>query len=166
MVKFLELLFKHLWIFFIIGNMANAFLIKSKSKNLIIENPELEKGYDKIFKALITYGNIPWIIMGIGDISGLTNNISDFFKPRSMNPIVLLLHALIILFWCFSIWWIYIKDGAEFLEKHPGILQKKSFFAQEGNLTAKEIKIIFPLMLLGGIAGMIFMWTIDIPTFK
>lgn len=70
-----------------------------------------------------------------------------------MNPIVLLFHASIVAIWILSVRWIYFKDGAEFLERHPGLLR--------GNPTAKSIKIFFPFMLIGGIAGMVMMWVMS-----
>jgi len=45
----------------------------------------------------------------------------------------------------------------------PGLIQKSSFSGSK-NVTAKQIKMFFPLMLLGGIAGMIMMWVMDMPT--
>jgi len=94
--------------------------------------------------------------MAIGNISGMTNNTFEYFNPKIMNPMVLIFHASIIVLWILSVNWIYFKNGAEFIEKHPGLI-KKSSFRGNTNVTAKQIKLFFPLMLLGGIAGMIMM---------
>jgi hypothetical protein len=156
------IIFKQVWIMFIAVTIANALILKYRSKKYIAENPDLEEGYKKLFKGVIIFGNIPWIIIAIGNLSGLTNSISDFFNPRAMNPIVLIFHASIIVLWILSVRWIYFKDGAAFLESHPGLI-KKSSFTGNSNVTAKQIKIYFPLMLLGGIVGMIMMWVMKIP---
>ena len=79
-----------------------------------------------------------------------------------MNPIVLLFHVAIVILWGLSIWWIYFRDGAAFIEKHPGLVQKSSFSGNH-NVTAKQIKLFYPLMLLGGIIAMIMMWQMDMP---
>ncbi|UAY50940.1 hypothetical protein [Ferruginibacter albus] len=156
---FLELIFKQTWIIFIMVTIANALTLKSKSKSYIAANPELEEGYEKLFKGIIFYGNIPWVIIGIGNLSGLTKSVFDFFAPRQMNPIVLIFHFSIVLLWTLSIKWIYFQNGAEFLERHPGLLKFQ---------TAKQIKLFFPLMLLGGIIAMIVMWVMNpsIPNFQ
>jgi len=101
--------------------------------------------------------------MGFGIISGLANGMFDYFNPKSMNSIVLVFHFSIIVLWVLSIWWIYFKQGAEFIEKHPGFIQVQSF-GKRSNVTAKQIKLFYPLMLAGGIAGMVMMWVMDIPT--
>ena len=151
---------------FVAVTIANGFILKFRSKKYIAENPELKDGYEKIFQGVILFGNIPWILMAIGDLSGLSNSVLDFFNPSQLNPIVLAFHASIIVLWVLSVRWIYFKDGAEFLERHPGLFRIYGFNGVS-NATAKQIKIFFPLMLLGGIAGMIMMWVTNIsgPTF-
>ena len=57
---------------------------------------------------------------------------------------------------------IYFKDGAEFMEKHPGLIIKKGFSVDAEKVTAKQIKIFFGLGLIGGIFGMVILWVRDI----
>ena len=148
---------------FIAVTIANGLILKYRSKKYIAEKPELEEGYDKYFKGWLFYGNIPWVIMMIGDLSGVTQNTFEYFNPRAMNPIVLAFHFSIIILWALSVRWIYFKKGAEFIEAHPGLIQKSSFSGNT-NVTAKQVKLFYPLMLLGGVVGMIMMWLIDFPT--
>ena len=68
----------------------------------------------------------------------------------------------IIVLWVLSVRWIYFKKGAEFIETHPGLI-KKSFLTGNTNVTAMQIKIFYPLMLLCGIGGLIMMWNMDVP---
>jgi len=159
----LGIIFKQTWIMFIAVTIANAFILKSRAKEYIAKNPDLKKGYENLFKGIIFFGNIPWTIIAIGNLSGMTNSIFDFFNPRSMNPVVLTFHASIIALWILSVYWIYFRNGAAFLERHPGLIRRRGFNGNS-DVTAKQIKIFFPLMLLGGIAGMIMMWNMKIPT--
>ena len=147
---------------FIAVTIANGLILKYRSKKYITQNPELENGYDKYIKGLLIYGNIPWVIIMIGNLSGITQNFFENFNPKAMNPMVLIFHFSIIVLWVLSVRWIYFKNGAEFIEKHPGLIQKSSFSGNT-NVTAKQIKLFFPLMLLGGITGMIMMWIADFP---
>ena len=151
---------------FIAATIANGLILKYRSKKYILQNPELKEGYDKYFKGWLIYGNIPWVIMMIGNLSGQTQNTFEYFNPKAMNPMVLIFHFSIIALWVISVRWIYFKNGAEFIETHPGLMQKSSLSGNT-NVTAKQIKLFFPLILLGGIVGMIMMWRIDmtIPQF-
>ncbi len=154
----MDQLFKHAWILFIVVTIANALILKAQSKKYIALNPELEDGYNKYIKGFIFYVNIPWVIIGIGNVSGLTQSIFDFFNPLAMNPIVLVFHAAIIALWILCIWWVYFNSGAEFIESHPGLFQKSSF-SGNNTVTANQVKLFLPLMILGGIIGMAMMWS-------
>lgn len=158
----MEILFKQTWIMFIVVTVANALILKHRSKQYIAQQPNLQEGYDLIFKGILLYGNIPWLIMAIGNLSGLTNSPFDYFMPRTMNSMVLIFHGAIIVLWILSVRWIYFKNGAEFLARHPGLLRKSSFSGNT-SVTATQIRIFFALALLGGIAGMLMMWLIDFP---
>ncbi len=148
---------------FIAVTIANGLILKFRSKKYIAEKPELKEGYDKYFRGWLLYGNIPWVIMAIGNLVGMTNNTFEYFNPKAMNPIVLIFHASIIVLWILSVNWIYFNNGAEFIERHPGLTSKTSIRGNT-NMTAKQIRSFFPLALLGGIGGMIMMWVMDIPT--
>lgn len=147
---------------FITVTIANGLILKYRSKQYITQNPELKEGYDKYIMGWMIYGNIPWVVMMIGNLSGITQSTFEYFNPKAMNPMVLIFHCSIIVLWILSLRWIYFKNGAEFIETHPGLMQKSSFSGKT-NITAKQIKLFYPLMLLGGIAGMVIMWISDIP---
>jgi hypothetical protein len=151
----MEFIIKHGWILFILVTLLNGIILKFRANKYIKQNPELKEGYDNYFKGWIIFGSIPWTIMGIGDLTGMTNNIFEFFAPRMMNPIVLFFHFSIIGLYVLMTWWIYFKGGAEFMANHPGLLRN--------NPSAKYIKIMIPFMLLGGVIAMIFMWNSVIP---
>ena len=154
----MKLLFDQTWILFIVAILINGFLFKSRSKTHIAENPDLEKGYNDIFKGYILLGSIPWLIVGIGNLTGITRSITDYFFPRQMNPMVLCFHASLILLLLLSIWWVYFRGGAEFIERHPGFFVRRGMGGRR-DLTAKQVKQFLPLMLLGGMIALVMMWT-------
>ncbi len=155
----IDFLMKNFWIFFILVTVVNACILKVRSQGYIQESPRLEEGYRKYFYGILWYGNIPWIIMGIGNVTGLTDNGFQYFYPRSLNPAVLVFHASIIFLWIYGAIWIYKKQGAEFIEAHPGFVYSRGFLkCQNKNLTAKQVKFFYPLMVCGGVVAMAMMW--------
>lgn len=157
----METLFKHTWVLFIAVTVANAFFLKAQSKKYIEKKPELQKGYDAYFKGILLYGNIPWVLMAIGNLSGITNNTLDYLNPRTLNPIVLLFHTATLVLWAVAAWWIYTQSGAEFIEQHPGLFRGRDR-SKDAQLTAKQVKAFFPFLLLAGIVGMVMMWMKDV----
>lgn len=159
----MEIIFKHGWILFIIQVIVNAFIMRRRSQAYIEINPDLKVGYDKLFKNFLIFGNIPWLIMGIGDITGLTEGMFDFFNPRQLNPIVLIFHACLLVLWMLGSYWIYVKDGAEFLAKHSGFFNSYEA-SKTSSLNKNNVKLTWTLLMLGSIIGEIIMWNMDIPT--
>lgn len=160
----MEFIFRHGWVMLIAVTIANYFILKPRTQKYVDQNPDLKIGYDKLFKAILIYGNIPWVIMALGDITAQTNSVFDYFNPKSFNPFVLTFHFYIIIVWALSVRWVYFKNGADFLIRHPGFVHIRGF-GNSVTPTSTLVKIFFALALLGGIAGMTMMWLVDFPTF-
>lgn len=153
--------FKHFWIMFIIVTIANGLIWKSRSKKYVSENPALKDGYDSLIKGWFIYGNIPWIIMGVGMVTGTTQDMFEFFNPRQRNPIVIIFFLSIITLWIRGSYWIYFNGGAEKLVNHPGMFTQ----TEKGNekFEIMKVKLMWGLGILGGIFGFIMMWNMDFP---
>ena len=74
---------------FIAVTIANGLILKYRSKKYIAEKPELEEGYEKFFKGWLFYGNIPWVIMMSGNLSGMTQNTFDYLDGKSLVYLML-----------------------------------------------------------------------------
>ncbi len=159
----MEPIFKYAWIAFLIVPFINYFYFKDKFNDYIIEKPERERGYNLIRKSILIYGLIPWIIVAIGCLSGQTESVFDYFQPAKLNPFVLLFHFSVIIIWIMLIRFIFFKDGAQFLEDHPGIIHFKAGGYRNDRLSKKNIKLFFLLSIAGGIAAMVMMWVIEFP---
>ena len=127
----------------IIGNIIVGITFKIYSKKYIADDPKLKDGYDKLLKGWFIYGNIPGVIMTIGDFTGLT------------NPMGLVLHFYTVVLLVLGSRWIYLKDGADFLAKHPGLIRG---FGGDIITSPKTIKIYWTIGLVAGIASMTMMW--------
>jgi hypothetical protein len=151
-----EFISKHFWVMFIIVTFANAIIMKIRSKKYFEADPSLKSGYDTIFKGIITWGNIPWIIMGAGIITGHVPSIFQYFRPQDGNPFVIAFFISIFLIWILGTYWLFVKDGAEILVKHPGIFNY--------NFSSPTIvKLFWILCLAGGVAGVAMMFTMNAP---
>lgn len=159
----MDFIFRYAWVIFIAVMIINGIIFKTRSNKYIADNPELKDGYNKLIKGLLIYGNIPWVIMAIGDLTGITHGIWDYFNPKSMNPMVLIFHFSIIIIWIRGSIWIYLKDGATFLAKHPGLITFNGPGFNKEITSPVVIKIFWALALAGGIAGMTMMW-LNTPT--
>ncbi len=159
----MPIIFNHFWIMFIAVTIVNGLIWKNRSKQYIAEKPERKEGYNSLIRGFLIYGNIPWVIMGIGMLTGMTHSIFEFFNPSQMKPIVTLFFLSIIFLWIRGAYWIYFKGGAEYLVDHPGLITH----AEKGNeqFEIMKVKLIWGIGILCGIIGMYMMYTQDFPTF-
>ena len=143
---------KHIWLIFIIAMGINAAIFRHSSKQHIKENPELAAGYSTIIRGFLFWGNIPWIVMGIGCTFGNIQSIFSFFKPSDGNPYVQAFFGSVFLIWILGTYWVFFRDGAEMLASHPGILRinvSNPLF----------IKIYWLVSVIGGIIAVFLIYT-------
>ena len=128
----------------------------------------LKPGYDKLLKGFFIFSTLPLIIMSIGNLSGITNNVFEYFNPRGLNPMVLAFHFSIITIYLLLAYWVYLKNGAAFLSQHPGIIVFNGFGNTQNITSVNSIKLFFAAILLSGFGAMTAMWvlTIPVPVFK
>jgi len=151
-----QLVAKNFWVLAIIITGLNFFLFKKQARDLIKTNPEFAPGFRKLFGDFFIWVNIPWIIMGWGMTVGTVPNIFYYFRPQDGNPYVLAWYISIFTLWIAGTYWLIFKGGAEMLTKHPLAFNQR---------ISKPIyiKILWLLCLIWGLAGVIFLYTNDMP---
>jgi hypothetical protein len=154
LIRFIE---HHGWMVFLVVTCLNALMLKLHSRRYIRQRPELADGYTRLIRGVLFWGNLPWLVMGVGiELGGLPGMFS-YFHPRDGNPFVLAFFVVVIAEWILSFWWLFFARGAEFLAEHPGVF---------GGLRSPIIiRLYCSLCIAGGIAGVLFLWFSDIPVF-
>ena len=155
-MTFLGIIGKWFWAAAMVITLLNGFIFRYRSKKHIMENPELEEGYRNIFNKFIIWGNIPWIVMGIGCTVGNIQTC-NYFNPEEGNPYVLAFFASVFLVWIAGSYWLFFNGGAEDLVSHPGL------FRHELKSPA-AVKLYWMVCLIGGLFGVVMMYTTNVPT--
>jgi hypothetical protein len=57
--------------------------------------------------------NLPWVVMGVGQMSGFTPTVWHYFRPQDGNPFVLAWLAAIFCLSAAYAWWVLFAGGAE-----------------------------------------------------
>jgi hypothetical protein len=144
------------WAIAIAMTFVNVLMIRFRAKRHIRENPDLATGYSTIIRGLAIWGNIPWIVMGIGCLFGDVPSVWHFLRPSDGNPFVLAFFVSVFVIWILGSIWLFFRNGAELLVRHPGVL----------NMDFKDplmLKLMWCVCLAGGIAGVIMVFTQNIP---
>lgn len=150
---------KWFWLIFIVVSFINAVIFQLRAKEQTRRKPELAEGYRKIIRGFLIWVNLPWLIMGFGIMIGGVPGIFEYFKPAGGNPFVMTFYGFIFLVWILGTWWIFFRNGAEMLVNHPGLFNRDF-------QSTMAIKVIWLLMVAGGIAGVSLLFTgfLSIPT--
>ena len=155
-MNFFTITTKWFWAICIAVMCLNAGIFHFRSQHYISENPNLVNGYRTLIRGFLIWGNIPWIVMGIGCVMGGVPSVFHFFRPSDGNLFVLAFFASIFLIWVMGTFWLLFRGGAEILVKHAGLF----------NVNFKNplmVKLYWFLCLAGGIAGVVVVFTMDIP---
>jgi hypothetical protein len=116
-----EFLFRHFWLGFVLVTFVNGRAWWNRAQNRIRSNPELESGYRRLYRGYLLWSNLPWLVMGLGILSGQVPSIFDFLRPAEGNAFVLGWWGLMAGLLCLGTYWIFVGGGAEMLERHPGV---------------------------------------------
>lgn len=152
--KIVLMLPEYFWIIAIAVTCLNAFMIGYFMKKAT--------AHDRIKVALgaAFWLNVPWIVMGFGSTIGGVPSIWHYFKPRDGNPFVLAWWAAILAVYVISSYWIFIGNGAA---KLAWIGQMYDDSVKSAIRSELGVKIVFLLMLTGGIIAGVAMWFEVIP---
>jgi hypothetical protein len=143
---------------FVAVTCINVLYLKIHSRRYIRERPELAAGYQRLVRGYLFWGNVPWLVMGVGLELGGLPSIFSFFRPRDGNPFVLAWFAVVIALWILGFWWLFFARGAEFLVEHPGVYRG---LPRSPNI----IRLFYCLSVSCGVVAVLFMWLSDIPVF-
>jgi hypothetical protein len=153
----MEIILKHTWAILIPFILINGYMSYNKTKAYIKVNPSLKKGYESYIFVSTLLWTMPWIIMMIGDLSGVTASLFDYLNPKSLNPFVLAFHTYLFLLWITAVIWVYLKNGAQFLIDYPGLINSKRMGA-DANVTVKQIKQYSAVIFIIGLFVMVNFW--------
>jgi hypothetical protein len=152
----MEAIVRHLWVALVAVMIANALIFRVRSCRYIAENPSLESGYRRLIWGFLIWGNIPWVIIGLGCELGGVPSVLHFVRPRDGNPFVLAFFASVVLIWVLGSYWLFARGGAETMIRHPGLLNAK---LQSPAL----VKIMWCVFLAGGILAAVAMFVTETP---
>jgi hypothetical protein len=156
MMRLFIFLAKWFWIICIAVTFLNAGIFWLRARQHIQTRPELEDGYRTLIIGFVTWGNFPWIVMGIGCVLGGVPSVFHFFRPRDGNSFVLAFFGSVFLIWILGTYWILFRGGAQMLVTHKGLFNVDF-------KTPRAVVLYWFLSLAGGIVAVFMMLSRDIP---
>ena len=150
----MELIDKYFWIIIIAVIGINLLIFRTRARAYLDDKPEIKKKANNIFWNVFIFMSLPFLIQGIGLLTGNIDSIFDYLKPGNTNTFIILWYVSIILMWIKGTFWIFNRNGAEFLSEHPEVLLQ-SMFRFKKSFSPKIVKIGWIAFLILGIWGII-----------
>jgi hypothetical protein len=130
-MRAVEVLFRHFWVAFIIVTLVNGRAWWNRAQSRIRLNPELEPGYRRLYRGYLFWMNVPWVVMGLGILSGQVPSIFHFLRPSHGNSFVLAWWGMMVALLSLGTYWVFGGGGAEMLERHPGVYMMPQWSADK-----------------------------------
>jgi hypothetical protein len=150
------LLFRHTWLLFILVTCLNGASWWRESRSRIRADRALASGYTRLLRGWLVFGNLPWIVMGIGILTADLPTSFHYLNPRN-GPVVLVWYATVVAEWVALLYWTFLRHGAETLAAHPGLLN----WPREPR--PWHFKVYILLLIAGGVAGLLGSLRADFP---
>ncbi len=155
-----ELFSRYFWLI----SLAFGLQILRSSPRLrdrIAAEPSFADEHRALRRRAFFWLSIPWLVMGFGQLIGGVPYVWNYFRPQDRNPWVLLFFVSVFTLWIVAARWIYFGDGARKIAEHHLLTVYGPGGASP--LTESRVKLFLNLGLLGGIAGVIMMFIMDVP---
>ncbi len=149
---------KYIWVVFIAMSLFQ-FRAPPEVRERAKADSAFGQEHRRLRRNILLWMNTPWGIVGMGIISGSVPNIWSYFRPRDMNPFVLVFFGSVIIHWFFDVYWTF-NGGAEKITEHE--LLRFDFFGKRIKLSPEQFKIVLIMAILGGLAGLGFILMLDI----
>jgi hypothetical protein len=112
---------EYLWLIFIAFTALSALVWRFRGRRHIEQHPELCEGYNKLTRGLAVWGSIPWLLVGLGQLTGGVTSPDEYLRPSEANPWVLAPYLAAICIWAAFLWWLFRRGGAQVIADHPGL---------------------------------------------
>ena len=109
---------KFFWALGLIFAVWEHYSWTTKKNQLLLQQPELADSYDRVMWGHTIFYSLPWLVMGIGILSGRVDNVFDFLRPRSGNAFVLAFYFIIVVSTLPLAVWVWAFGGASYLSPY------------------------------------------------
>jgi len=147
-------IWRHFWLLAIAVTFLNAAIWWWNGSGRRKRDPGLVAGYRRLTRGFALWGSVPWLVMGMGTLIGGLDAVA-YFDPAN-GPWVLAWYASILAIYALLAHWIFLRDGAEQVARHPGLLQWGLMGTFE--TSPWTVKGLVGLGIASGVAAMVMMF--------
>lgn len=149
-------IFEYFWLIAIIVNLVNGAIFKFRSLGKVPQPGTTNLDCDRIILGYIFWLSLPWLIVGVGTLTGHLSNMFELFRPQDLNPFTLAFFGCLSLEELLLFHWVFFRGGAEHLGRFPWLFRG-------GKTSPGQVKFQAAMMLVGGIVALGLFWSGVLP---
>jgi hypothetical protein len=111
MPAFFRLLSQYFWLVALCFGVINYW--RARAAMIASSSSISASAGESYLKYFFLGANLPWVVMGLGQILGYTPTVWYYFRPQDRNPFVISWLAVVFVTMCTFAWWVLFADGAE-----------------------------------------------------
>ena len=111
-VNLFPLLSRYFWLVCLATSFINYLLARRRMRAATTDPRAVEEG-EQYMRRFALAAALPWALMGLGQMSGITPTIWYYFRPQDLNPFVTAWFACIFVASVIHAGWVLSMDGAE-----------------------------------------------------
>lgn len=111
MPKFFHLISQYFWII-ALGFAALNYRKADRAAAAFVQSSKLPEARAHLRRFALAAA-LPWVIMGVGQLTGIAPTVWHYFRPQDGNVFVLVWHATVFALSCLFAWWVFMAGGAQ-----------------------------------------------------
>lgn len=153
------------WILMLLVIPINAVIYRLRGRKLIGQNPELRDGYNKIASYFGVVGTIPFIFMSYELHTNGFGGMNFFLKWDGASVAMIGGSISLVLIEAALFYWIFFRNGAAILVRHPGFIQAPSKTLEEGLNNEKVYKGLVLIIIFSQVVFSLMEPSVDFSLF-
>lgn len=149
-------IFRYFWALMIAMTWANAYSLWMSSRADRKSHPDRQESYQSLIRGFGFWGSVPWVVMGMGILTGQADSILDYMNPSGRPWLVHAWFGSIGLLWVLGTNWLFRLDGAQTIRRHPGLVGGQA-------LSPALLKLMWAFSIVSGLIAMGFAYFVGAP---
>jgi hypothetical protein len=154
-----DLVGRYFWLICLaISGYQYYMLDRGAEPEMQAQRPDRDAEATRYKRLFIGASTLPWLVMGVGQLTGSTSSVWEYFRPQDMNPFVLAFVGSVFLLSTGLLYWVFSMEGSRKAVELQ-LMQAHGLFGSKP-LTERQVKLfaaVGPIFVILWIVMCIYM---------
>src|SRR6266850_4908288 len=108
-----DLVGRHFWLICLAISGYQYYMIgRGAASEMQAQGSDRDAEATRYKRLVIGASTLPWLVMGVGQLTGSTSSVWEYFRPQDMNPFVLAFVGSVFLLSIALLYWVFFMEGS------------------------------------------------------